>query len=119
MFKRVLAILLLAMLTFSSVTYATDILASGRQVRGGPGQNNKLYAEPFTLQKDGVLTSIVNDMGAYGFFIIRYDRQGTIVYNTYSSTAAIGRKFAQGTYLIYPNLRDDYNDVTITVRFTY
>ncbi len=122
MYKRIpitLTIVLL-ILAMSSVVYATDILASGRTIKGTrQGENDKLDGEPFTLQKEGTLTSIVRDDGAWGFFILRYDSRGTVMYDTLSSTAGIGKKFPPGTYLIYPHVRDGYKEAIITVRFTY
>lgn len=113
-------IVVLLILGMSSAVFATDILASGRTTKGvRAGENDKLDAEPFTLQKEGTITAIVAESGAWGFFIIRYDSKGTIIYETLSSTAGIGRKFPAGTYLLYPHVRDGYREATITVRFTY
>ena len=120
MFKRIAITFLLVTLALSSATAYTDIVGSGRTVRGAPGENDKHYGEPFTLAKEATLTSIVSENGGSGFIIVVYSNpRAETSYWTLSSTAAIGHKFGPGTFAIYPYLRQDSNDATISVRFTY
>lgn len=96
------------------MTNAQTYTISGSQTRGsGAGNNAKLNCQPVQITKNVKIVSVSGDNA--GFWISK----GSVVIKRYWNTndkSAIGVSLSPGTYYVYPNLKNNQNHATVTIK---
>lgn len=100
------------MLFLSSSIFAQEVKLSGTQTKGSAGSNAKLNCTPVTITKTMQIFSVSGDNE--GFWITN---GSNVIANYYNSNdpSAIGKKLNPGTYYVYPNLKKNQNQASVTL----
>jgi len=91
---------------------AQQVKLSGSQTKGSAGSNAQLSCTPVTITKTMQIFSISGDNA--GFWITNGSSIIATYYNS-NDQSAIGRTLNPGTYYVYPNLKKNQNNATVTL----
>jgi hypothetical protein len=98
----------------SSLSWAEEIVLSGKQTKRGQRWSAKLESQSVVLSEGGTIASV--EGARRGFWI---ERQGAgdkqTVYKCWNSAEAVGQSLGPGTYTVYPNLPEGEEEEVVRV----
>ncbi|MBN2571936.1 MAG: hypothetical protein JXA68_07400 [Ignavibacteriales bacterium] len=112
MMKRLFFIMsVFLLLGFISIS-AQQVKLSGTQTKGSAGSNAQLSCTPVTINKVMTINTISGDNA--GFWITNGSSVIASYYNS-NDQSAIGRRLNPGTYYVYPNLKKNQHQASVTL----
>lgn len=108
-----LSLLFILILAGTGITAAQSYVISGSQTRGVPGRNAELKCQPVKITKTVTLKSVSGDNA--GFWISNGSSNVATFWKT-NDPSAVGTVLKPGTYYVYPNLKQNQNTATVTIK---
>jgi len=103
---------LLSMILFSISMNAQTIKVTATQSKGSAGKNAELKCNPISLTKSMKILKIEGD--CQGLWIVKDNK---IIHKFWDNKSPLGTVLAAGTYYVYPNLKPNSNNASVTVTF--